>query len=137
MNLPPWFRNTLGASAAVSEREVFFVMGCQKSGTTWVQQLLSGHPRVCCRGEGHFGDVVGPLMEQLVSVYNERPRTNLVLDQCAVFSLARVLCDQILAGYLTGCEDPKIVRAIGDKTPETALRVLGSVFRNFILSLSR
>lgn len=33
---------------------VFFVLGNQKSGTTWLMRLLDAHPEVLCRGEGRF-----------------------------------------------------------------------------------
>ena len=32
----------------------FFMMGCYKSGTNWVQNLVNLHPRVDLRGEFHF-----------------------------------------------------------------------------------
>ncbi len=35
---------------------VFFVVGYQKSGTTWLTRLLNSHPEILCRGEGRpFG----------------------------------------------------------------------------------
>ena len=123
MNLPPWFRNALAASAAVGEREVFFVLGCQKSGTTWVQQLLDGHPHVCFRGEGHFSDVAGPILEIAVKAYNDEPKTTSRAGKPELFSIVRMFADQILAGYLAGCEDPKAIKVVGDKTPEAALAI--------------
>jgi hypothetical protein len=37
---------------ALSRRQLFFVGGAPRSGTTWLQQILDAHPDVCCRGEG-------------------------------------------------------------------------------------
>ena len=35
---------------------VFFVVGHQKSGTTWLMEMLDAHPEILCRGEGRpFG----------------------------------------------------------------------------------
>jgi hypothetical protein len=35
---------------------VFFVVGHQKSGTTWLMEMLNSHPEILCRGEGRpFG----------------------------------------------------------------------------------
>ena len=35
---------------------LFFVVGYQKSGTTWLMQMLDSHPEILCRGEGRpFG----------------------------------------------------------------------------------
>src|SRR5271154_4353460 len=33
---------------------MFFVCGCPKSGTTWVQLLLDRHPEISCAGESHL-----------------------------------------------------------------------------------
>jgi hypothetical protein len=33
---------------------VFFIVGHPKSGTTWLSEILNGHPQICCRREGHF-----------------------------------------------------------------------------------
>jgi hypothetical protein len=35
---------------------IFFVVGYQKSGTTWLMKMLNSHPEILCRGEGRpFG----------------------------------------------------------------------------------
>lgn len=33
---------------------VFFVVGQQKSGTTWLMRMLDAHPEILCKGEGRF-----------------------------------------------------------------------------------
>ncbi len=38
----------------IVETPVFFVVGQQKSGTTWLMRMLDAHPEVLCRGEGRF-----------------------------------------------------------------------------------
>lgn len=38
----------------IQDEQLFFVLGYQKSGTTWVATLLRAHPEVHCDGEGHF-----------------------------------------------------------------------------------
>jgi len=40
--------------AALAKRQLFFVGGAPRSGTTWLQHILDAHPDICCRGEGHF-----------------------------------------------------------------------------------
>lgn len=42
-----------GASGAVW-MPVFFVLGQQKSGTTWLMRILDAHPEILCNGEGRF-----------------------------------------------------------------------------------
>lgn len=46
----------------ISKRQIFFIGGAPRSGTTWLQQILDAHPEICCRGEGFFGqELVAPL----------------------------------------------------------------------------
>ena len=40
--------------ASLAQRQLFFVGGAPRSGTTWVQHMLDLHPDISCRGEGHF-----------------------------------------------------------------------------------
>ena len=60
------------AVAAALARPVFFVIGAPKSGTTWVQMLLDGHPEIRCAGEGHFLDWLGQPLRDLLMRYNQR-----------------------------------------------------------------
>lgn len=43
-----------GDGAVAAETPVFFVVGHQKSGTTWLMRILDSHPEILCRGEGRF-----------------------------------------------------------------------------------
>ena len=43
-----------GEGAVAAETPVFFVVGQQKSGTTWLMRMLDAHPEILCRGEGRF-----------------------------------------------------------------------------------
>lgn len=36
-----------------SETRFFFIVGCMRSGTTWLMDTLNLHPDICCRGEMH------------------------------------------------------------------------------------
>src|ERR671913_2476569 len=38
----------------VENTPVFFVVGQQKSGTTWLMRMLNSHPEILCKGEGRF-----------------------------------------------------------------------------------
>ena len=50
--------------ADLATRQLFFVGGAPRSGTTWVQELLDLHPAVSCRGEALFHqDFARPLDE--------------------------------------------------------------------------
>ncbi|MBV9812427.1 MAG: sulfotransferase [Acetobacteraceae bacterium] len=59
------------AISLIRERQLFFVGGMPKSGTTWMQLLLDAHPEIACRGEGHFCDRLGPLLGKAIGKYRE------------------------------------------------------------------
>src|SRR5918998_6578081 len=40
--------------SAIGRVPVFFVVGNQKSGTTWLMRMLDAHPEILCKGEGRF-----------------------------------------------------------------------------------
>ncbi len=52
-----------------------FVIGCAKSGTTWVQNLLAGHPQVAASGEGAFAWRLAPLLSAAIRQFNEHQRS--------------------------------------------------------------
>lgn len=122
--LPDWYESALAAGRAVASRRVFFVAGCQKSGTTWVGALLDSHPQVCCGGEGHISDIAGPLIEQAISVHNAQKRATRDFDRQETFALVRLAADVILARYLESRPSPGDVRFLGDRTPEAACGIL-------------
>ena len=126
MSLPPWYSPWLQSGLAVNERTVFFVGGCQKSGTTWLQHLLNAHPAVCCGGEGHLANLLTGLLQQAVNAYNQRQARRaadlqVMLGREDLLGSAKMLGDRILAGYLPQGEAAGAVRAVGDKTPEHAV----------------
>jgi hypothetical protein len=58
------------AIAEVRKKQVFFVGGAPKSGTTWVQLLLNAHPGISCTGEGHFTNRLLPALNKALKTYN-------------------------------------------------------------------
>lgn len=106
-------------------RQLFFVGGAPRSGTTWLQYLLDSHPEVSCRGEALFGKHLAAPLEALMA----GRRQALAAKNAAVF--------RDLGGYkLPAAEDTEFLfatavllelerqcagracRAVGEKTPE-------------------
>jgi len=125
------YADQLSELNAVLNKQVFFVVGCQKSGTTWVQNLLDGHPEVRCHGEAYFAPVLLPLLGQFASVYNQRHKAgadgNLTNDD--VRFLFATTVGLSLARWT---RSHPAVHAIGEKTPEHALCIpqLSQAFPN-------
>lgn len=110
----------LGRACTALERQVFFIVGCQKSGTTWVQHLLDGHPAARCHGEGYFAAVLMPLLQQVAGAFNQRHKAGELgglgdEDVRALFAAACGLHFDRWIGDAAGIE------AVGEKTPEHAL----------------
>ena len=122
--MPDWM-NRQTELAAFAARQLFFIGGAPRSGTTWLQQILDAHPEVSCQGEGLFWKHLAVPMENMMAAR----RQALVEKNTAIF--------QHTGGYkLPGDEDTehligtaillalqrqcagKTCKAIGEKTPE-------------------
>ena len=45
-------------------KKLCFLVGCQRSGTTWLQRILQQHPDICGAEESHFFRLFGPSLRQ-------------------------------------------------------------------------
>jgi hypothetical protein len=126
------------AAEAALGKQLFFIASCSKSGSTWLQHILDGHPKVCCHGEAFFPVYLRPLLQQAIKQYNgmhkvrkansERNRASRSGDLEAddVQHLYRTAVATIFARW-AGEGD---VAAIGDKTPENAMAT-GQLMQDF------
>ena len=108
----------------MAEKQLLFVCGAPKSGTTWLQRVLDAHPQIQCSGEGHFVERFTVPLAQVMRDY--AGHMNLVADRVyegkpyypplVQDDLDRLGRSFILGRLMTrnpGAE----VRWIGDKTP--------------------
>ncbi len=122
--LEPW-RHIHDEIAAIADRQLFFVGGAPRSGTTWVQQILDCHPQVSCRGEGLFQKHLADPLDALAA----SRRAALEDKNARLFAhtggypppppddIDFLLGTAILLG-LRRQSGSKTCRAIGEKTPE-------------------
>lgn len=118
----------------VEDTPVFFILGQQKSGTTWLMQILDSHPEILCRGEGRFFGAEWR-QESVKRIDSKRPPSSLynaMLDaeylklwiERSVWSrnddadehlanLTRMAIDYFLMGELSKTSK----RIVGDKSP--------------------
>jgi hypothetical protein len=54
---------TSEALGQITRRQIFFLGGAPRSGTTWLQQMLDAHPDASCQGEGLFAKLLYPLLD--------------------------------------------------------------------------
>lgn len=108
----------------VLDTDIFFIIGMPKSGTTWLQKLLDGHPDICCSGEGHFPNSLGPKLETALTQHNQiiLQKNNMLYGSNAgypTFSPEHMkflfICavSLLLDAQTAGCN----CRCIGEKTP--------------------
>lgn len=108
----------------VLSRQLFFVAGAPKSGTTWLQRLLDAHPEVMCAGEGHIADKLAPLLRGAFGEYNQHQKlvTERVYEGTPYYKgltgKQLDLVTAVMAGMIMGSRPiDEGVRCIGDKTP--------------------
>jgi len=118
------FRAVHERIADLFNKQIFFLGGAVKSGTTWLQVLLDSHPRVNCTGENHFVDCLSPTLRKSLEEYNRillDPRGNTAHQlgkQPILFDVDEfryILVTAILTLMLKQVRG-KSVLAVGDKT---------------------
>jgi len=105
----------------VFRRQLFFVMGVPKSGTTWVQQLLNGHPQIRCSGEDNLNQL-RISVEEVVNRYNyymECTNRGIGTESYGTFDREKLKHLFLTAMGLLLCdgETNNSVKLIGSKTP--------------------
>ena len=75
--MPPNTPTAIRASIRhLFDKDLVFLAGLPKSGTTWLQMLLDSHPKIVCKGESHFVDIFYVELNRQLNQYNQ-----LVLQQ--------------------------------------------------------
>lgn len=119
------------------EKDIFFIAGMPKSGTTWLQRILDGHPDICCGGEGHFPNMLGPKLQSALLEHNEYIRLkNRMLygtsEGFPIFTLDHIkfLFVSAVCLLLDAQTAGRDYRCVGEKTPNNvrALPQLAELF---------
>lgn len=118
-------------------RQLFFVGGSVKSGTTWLQLLLDAHPQICCKGEGHFIDYFAPLLKAAFDAHGKliTEKNGLIFREIEGY---RGPTNQAFLYILASCISVFLVEqgkgghalAFGEKTPNNVRHfgLLGAMF---------
>lgn len=120
------YREYHEAVARLLEKQIFFVGGAEKSGTSWLQELLDAHPQVSCGGESHLFDSLFPSIKKALEEHNglvlqkdhnlARYELGGVPDTFDEADLVYVATSAILISLLKYARE-KSPLAIGDRTP--------------------
>ncbi len=111
--------------AQLARRQLFFIGGAPRSGTTWLQQLLDAHPDVCSKGEGLFLQHLAVPLEKAMAQRAEviEGKNKQLFRHTGGYPLPAKDDVEFLMGtaILTALwqqSEGKPYRAIGEKTPE-------------------
>ncbi len=125
----PAYRETQQAIERVFEKQIFFIAGVLKSGTTWLQILLDAHPEIACRGEAHFIDSLHPKLATAFERYNQESagRNRQFEDReltgdCPAYTAEHfnhVFATAMGLVFMEWAGDAD-VKCVGEKTPENA-----------------
>ena len=118
--------------SAISElhkKQLFFVGGTMKSGTTWLQLLLDSHPLVSCNGEGNFTESgLAPTLwtalqqhneliaEKNRTIFNELPGYPVLDDD----DIKYIFASCISLFLLHQSKGKPSARAVGERSPSNA-----------------
>lgn len=114
--------------ASLRDKQIFFIGGAPKSGTTWLQMLLNTHPQISCLGEGHFPSHFASHLVGALNTYNQhvQGRNEALFAGFSGYPLMGE--SQYL--YLLGAgirlsllqpEKSRTAVALGEKTPDNVL----------------
>ena len=134
--MPNSNKNSTDATGAPTDNTPFFIIGCVRSGTTMLRDVIASHPRLFCPNETHFfrlADPFGtmpfvrPLMNQKLFI-NHRERDKITeeqfRDEILLKSTTRAgLMEKYGEAYLKAQNAPPNSRWF-DKTPQNAFGAL-------------
>lgn len=108
-----------------------FIIGCGKSGTTWLRNMLNGHPEIVAEGEGSFAWRLVPHFLQAIAAFNEHQAhgqpTATHFDPSDTTVMARHLVDTQFAKYVEQARqagrDITRLRYVADKTPQHTIAI--------------
>lgn len=108
----------------VAGKNIFFIAGTEKSGTTWLQMLLDQHPQAVCKGEGQLATKLWPTIRKALDEYSLfigelNQKVFKEVDQFPVFNEQSIRAIQSFSAALLLSEygDGDDILAIGEKTP--------------------
>jgi len=106
-------------------KELFFLGGLPKSGSTWLQIMLHAHPEVSCAGEGNFMTYLAPRLNEAMKKYNTyiAYKNHVVMQDLTAFPICneqqfRFLFVSTVLLLMAASGKAREVGVVGEKTPD-------------------
>lgn len=130
------FGHWLQRQAALESIGKVFIVGCYKSGTTWLQKMLDHHPEMVVKGEGSSAWKLVPMLKHALVEYHKHQHVNnreqfTCIQDIDCLALYRAAINTQLGNYLDASNSPADrIRIVGDKTPQhtVCMSTLSSIF---------
>ncbi|NMM44832.1 sulfotransferase [Rhodospirillaceae bacterium KN72] len=126
LTYPETWQGVAKSIRALSDKNILFVTGAVKSGTTWTQLWLDRHPEIACRGEGNYFNLFAGALQSLCNGHNAHNQTELTaksskLPPYPAISLAHIqyLLRETVLGTMAVYAGDDTVRVVAEKTPVT------------------
>ncbi len=123
------YRAWLDTLRDVAALEKLFIVGCARSGTTWLATLLDAHPSMVVKGEGALAWQLFPRLQRAIGEFNAVQQRNGKLElnrlgAAEVEPLLRSVIDGQFGRYLRSeGRSAGEVQVVGDKTPQHSIRM--------------
>lgn len=122
------YQSLHSAISALHSKQIFFIGGVAKSGTTWLQILLDLHPNISCKGEAHLPNQFAPLLRRALDTHNEyisSKNTSIFKEIQGYPQFTEdhflYLLTSAITLLLSEQMERKSAHAIGEKTPDNIL----------------
>ena len=126
-DFPAAYNQWLNGLEQVRRLQKLFIVGCGRSGTTWLMNAFNGHDEIVILGEGRFFYSLEPCLIQAFAAFNKaQPGADNTheatrLRDADVWLIMRTMIDSQLARYVAANGIKARLKIVGDKTPAHTL----------------
>jgi LPS sulfotransferase NodH len=123
VDFPTAYNQWLSGLDSVRRLDKLFIIGCGRSGTTWLMNALNGHDEIVVCGEGRFFHRLEPFLIEAFAGFNksqpnpDNTHAATLLRETDVWLILRTMIDSQFARYISVNRPKPGLKIVGDKTP--------------------
>ena len=104
----------------LQKKPLYLIVGSFKSGTTWLQKLLNGHPAICSHGEAWFFDNLFAYINLAVEKYSEEKMPE--INQLSASQVNNIF-KYTMYEYMANWPGQDKAQCIVEKTPNNSFKL--------------